>query len=229
MTEAKWLAYKNATPMLESLRGKATGRKLRLFACACCREHWPETPDPTLLRAYFVAERHADGEASEQERDELFHQTARASLDRYSYLRQTEIHEVACCDTRLRFSMLVGFAVGSQAGDLETHITSAYQRAAAQPPWGSSPPGHTNRTTYLRDIFGNPYRLITFSPSWRTDTAVSLARQMYDSRDFSASPILADALQDAGCDDIDILNHCREAGVTHVRGCWVVDHLLAKE
>jgi hypothetical protein len=80
----------------------------------------------------------------------------------------------------------------------------------------------------LRDIFGNPFRPVSFSPAWRTDTAVALARQMYESRDFGAMPILADALQDAGCDDADILEHCRGPG-PHVRGCWVVDLVLDKE
>jgi hypothetical protein len=80
----------------------------------------------------------------------------------------------------------------------------------------------------LHDIFGNPFRPATFAPAWRTDTAVSLARQMYDSRDFSAMPILADALQDAGCANVDILDHCRGSG-PHVRGCWVVDLVLGKE
>ncbi|VTR91873.1 Uncharacterized protein (Fragment) OS=uncultured bacterium PE=4 SV=1 [Gemmata massiliana] len=80
----------------------------------------------------------------------------------------------------------------------------------------------------LRDIFGNPFRPVTFSPSWRTSTAVTLAAQMYESRDFSAMPILADALQDAGCDSADVLDHCRGPG-PHVRGCWVVDLVLGKE
>ena len=80
----------------------------------------------------------------------------------------------------------------------------------------------------LREIIGNPFRPVTFSPQWLTDTAVSLARQMYDARDFSAMPILAYALQDAGCDSDDILNHCRQPG-EHVRGCWVVDLVLGKE
>jgi hypothetical protein len=80
----------------------------------------------------------------------------------------------------------------------------------------------------VRDIFGNPFRPIAFSPEWRTDTALALAKQMYDSRVFSAMPILADALQDAGCDNDDILNHCRSEGL-HVRGCWVVDLVLDKE
>jgi hypothetical protein len=87
----------------------------------------------------------------------------------------------------------------------------------------------TAHCNIIRDIFGNPFRPITFSPSWRTDTAVSLARQMYESREFSAMPILADALQDAGCDNEDVLNHCRDANQVHVRGCWVVDLVLRKE
>ena len=80
----------------------------------------------------------------------------------------------------------------------------------------------------VRDIFGDPFRPVNFSPSWRTDTAVALARQMYESRDFGAMPILADALQDAGCASADILSHCRGPG-PHVRGCWVVDLLLGQE
>lgn len=79
----------------------------------------------------------------------------------------------------------------------------------------------------FRDIFGNPFHPAMFSTQWRTDTALTLARQMYDSRDFSAMPILADALQDAACENDDILNHCRSGGV-HVRGCWVVDLVIDK-
>jgi hypothetical protein len=79
----------------------------------------------------------------------------------------------------------------------------------------------------LRDIFGNPFRPATLDPAWRTPTVVALAGQMYESRDFTAMPILADALQDAGCDNEDVLDHCRGPG-PHVRGCWVVDLVLGK-
>jgi hypothetical protein len=79
----------------------------------------------------------------------------------------------------------------------------------------------------FREVAG-PDAPVAFSPSWRTDTAVLLARQMYESRDFSAMPILADALQDAGCDNDTILSHCRDTNQVHVRGCWVVDLVLGK-
>ncbi len=68
---------------------------------------------------------------------------------------------------------------------------------------------------------------MAFDPAWRTDAAVGVAAQMYGRRDFAAMPVLADALEDAGCDDEDILGHCRGPGV-HVRGCWVVDLVLGK-
>ncbi|MBA4067952.1 MAG: hypothetical protein C0501_30465 [Isosphaera sp.] len=80
----------------------------------------------------------------------------------------------------------------------------------------------------FREIFGNPFRPVSSAPEWRTSTAVALASQMYEVRDFAAMPILADALQDAGCENDDVLAHCRDENATHVRGCWVVDLVLGK-
>ncbi|MBY0458027.1 MAG: hypothetical protein K2V38_11860 [Gemmataceae bacterium] len=79
----------------------------------------------------------------------------------------------------------------------------------------------------MNDIFGNPFRPVAVAPELLTDTVVAFAREMYESRDFSAMPILADALQDAGCDSDDILSRCRGQS-ENVRGCWVVDRLLGK-
>jgi hypothetical protein len=80
----------------------------------------------------------------------------------------------------------------------------------------------------LRDLFGNPYRPVKFKSAWRSPTVVALARELYESRDFSAMPVLGDALEDAGCDYADVLAHCRGPTTFHVRGCWVVDLLLEK-
>src|SRR5207244_889434 len=79
-----------------------------------------------------------------------------------------------------------------------------------------------------RCIFGNPFRPVTVNPEWLTSTVIELARGIYDERAFDRLPILGDALQDAGCDNEDVLNHCRGDG-PHARGCWVVDLVLGKE
>ena len=86
----------------------------------------------------------------------------------------------------------------------------------------------TAAANLLRDIFGNPFHPISFSPEWRTSDVVSIAQSMYETRDFSPMAILADALQDAGCDHECILAHCHDANGVHVRGCWVVDLVLGK-
>jgi hypothetical protein len=80
--------------------------------------------------------------------------------------------------------------------------------------------GVTSRTTDIPEV--------PFDPSWRTPDVALLAQRIYDQHDFSAMPILADALQDAGCDSDDVLNHCRGPG-PHVRGCWVCDLVLGKQ
>jgi len=84
----------------------------------------------------------------------------------------------------------------------------------------------------LRDLFGpllfHTLMLNSAWLTWHSGLLVSMARRMYDSRDFSDMPVLADALEEAGCQDQDILRHCRSGG-EHVRGCWVVDLLLGKE
>jgi hypothetical protein len=88
---------------------------------------------------------------------------------------------------------------------------------------------------FVREIMGNPFRPVTLDPAWQTSTVVALARAAYDNRSVPAGTleparlgVLADALEEAGCDNNDILNHCRKPGV-HVPGCWVVDLLLGKE
>ncbi|MBA4191444.1 MAG: hypothetical protein C0467_25985 [Planctomycetaceae bacterium] len=81
---------------------------------------------------------------------------------------------------------------------------------------------------FLRDIFGNPFRQVAVNPFWLTSTVVALAEHIYQERAFDQMPILADALQDAGCDNEEILNHCRQSG-EHVRGCWLIDILTRRK
>ena len=88
-------------------------------------------------------------------------------------------------------------------------------------------PPHHYGLELLLEVVGNPFRPVNYDPSWRTPTVLALAQGIYEEGAFDRMPILADALQDGGCDNIDILDHCRGPG-PHVRGCWVVDLLLGK-
>ncbi|MBA4191722.1 MAG: hypothetical protein C0467_27395 [Planctomycetaceae bacterium] len=83
--------------------------------------------------------------------------------------------------------------------------------------------------TLVWEIFGNPFDPVAANPIWLTSDVVALAIGIYNDRAFDRMPILADALQDAGCENDDILNHLRDATATHVRGCWALDLVLGKE
>jgi hypothetical protein len=89
----------------------------------------------------------------------------------------------------------------------------------------------TAQCALLRDIMGNPFQPVTPNPAWpawNDRTILRLTEGIYADRAFDRLPILADALEEAGCTDEAILSHCRGPG-PHVRGCWVVDLVLGKE
>ncbi len=194
--------------------------KLRALTCACARRVLAvagPAVHPRYLDVVDVAERYAGGTAA---RAEL--------LAARKVLRQAVQEQRA---TTAQYRNLVASVVAELTKDTVEGFEYMMQRAEATL---KKAPGIKIRTekvllsAYVRDVFGNPFRPVTFSPSWRTDTAVSLARTMFESREFGAMPVLADALQDAGCDSADVLDHCRDATQPHVRGCWVVDLVLGK-
>jgi hypothetical protein len=205
MTEAEWMTTDDPLSMLEFLRGRRIGRHRRLFACACCRLIWDRLPSDAWRRAVEVAERFADGEASNEERSTAY---------RVAY---------GCAGGPFTPSA-AGFACYADA-------SYANARAAAAHVAFLDPSLLPRQAALLRELFGNPFRRRTINHSWIAwnDSAIrSMAQAIYDERAFDRLPILADALEDAGCDDADILAHCRSGG-EHVRGCWVVDLLLGKE
>ena len=107
-------------------------------------------------------------------------------------------------------------ALSFERGDLSQPVLDHYYRESA------------NQTDILRDIFGNPFRPLSVNPTWRTFTVQQLADAIYQEQAFDRLPILADALEDAGCDNAELLTHLRQPG-EHVRGCWALDLVLGKE
>jgi hypothetical protein len=78
----------------------------------------------------------------------------------------------------------------------------------------------------VHEIFGNPFRPVAVEPAWRTTDVMLLARAIYAEKAFDRMPILGDALQEAGCENSAVLEHCRDTRLVHLRGCWLVDLLL---
>jgi hypothetical protein len=109
----------------------------------------------------------------------------------------------------------------AKAAAFEHALHAEYDAKIAKAEWAA-------QACFVRDIFGNPFRKVKVKRVWLTGNVVALAQTIYDDRFFDRLPILADALEDAGCDNADFLNHCRQPG-EHVRGCWVVDLVLEKD
>jgi hypothetical protein len=197
MTEAEWLTSADSRALLDSL-ANADPRKLRQFACECWHRARPQSRGTDLVVVY---QRYLDGEATPTDWFEAY--SGFECKGAIQDLIAPEPFEAARRMTGFSWGMRGSF-VGSPLGPVDRPEEAAL----------------------LRDIFGNPFRPVEFDPEWQTDTAVTLAQLMCDSREFSAMPILADALQDAGCDSDELLNHLRDTSLTHVRGCWVFDLVL---
>jgi hypothetical protein len=238
MTEAEWLASTSPIEMLEFLGRSPTDRQWRRFGYCCCDGIRPLLTDERSRHAIDVADSFADGFAS---KDEL-ETTRRGAREAVRYVAGLSYPSSYARNVAKRaaeaVAELVGKSVFKVAGSISTAVIEAASVAAglegakrgvyASFCSAKQQSLRTEHTRFLHNIFGNPFRPVAFDAAWRTSTAVMLARGMYESRDFSPMPILADALQDAGCDSADILNHCRDPRATHVRGCWVVDLTLGK-
>jgi hypothetical protein len=218
MTEEEWLVSStNPAVMLDQLQSQSmpkrpSNRKLRLIAVACSQRIKilaKETDQQIITEALVVAERFAEGNATEAELTSIFQLLNSAGKWETNIVLKTFDRDAV----RVARNALVSVGNFAKRSLKDKGVKRIELVAQAH---------------LIRCVFGNPFRPITLNPSWRTSTVTALARQVYDSRDFSAMPILADALQDAGCDNAAILEHCRGTG-THARGCWVLDLLLAKE
>ena len=214
MTETEWLAAVESEPMLKVLRGSASERRLRLFASASFRRLKELLPDPRQHLGIDVLEQLAEGKTTWTECRAVI-AGVRNAMPRNDQIPMpipfNDPYFISLMLYREFCSRTIGIHASTATGGLVDGAREQYEQARL-----------------IRDIFGNPFRPVTLNPSWLTSTVVALTNGIYEERAYDRMPILADALQDAGCDNEDVLSHCRESG-KHWRGCWCVDLILNKK
>ena len=247
MTPKGWDGCDSPEKMLASLPGKAGERKLRLWACACCRRVGHLLPEPGW-RAVEVAERLADGKAT----------AAEVSAARVAVRTAARRTPVATLGWYALFAAQVAVGArltdrhplpGGPAEHAARHCVTAaadwayFNAPPSSTPWGRGA-GYGNtmaaesaaQAALLRDIFGNPFRPVAGDPAWPAwhGAVGQLARSVYEGRDLPGGhldaarlAVLADMLEEAGATDPQLLGHLRSPG-PHTRGCFAVDLLLGR-
>jgi hypothetical protein len=236
MTEADWNRSTDPAAMLAFLgdSGNLTERTARLFAAACCRRILPPLAEDECRQAVEVAERHAEGQVPlEPDLREACQQAIRvchALRDKTKKLAvEAAAHAARCWDlfSRSPGQLTAQYVAGSavEAAGVVTPESPAKEKEA--------------QAALIRDIFGPlPFRAVSILPSvrtWQDATLVRLAQASYECRRLPAGTleperlaVLADAFEEAGCNGGEILAHLRSPG-PHVRGCFVLDLILAKD
>jgi hypothetical protein len=206
--EADWLDWVDPRPMLRFLRLRASDRKLRLFACACCRLVWDRLPGDHVRRAVELGERYAEALVVESEMKPARREFNKAIAGARGV--NARLAQAVAELLRARFSPAL-VAERARTG-----------REAFLLQW--------RQCDLLRDLF-RPFRRVGGEPSWlppEDGPVLRTALAIYEQRRWQDMPLLADILAEAGCADDEVLSHCRGPG-PHVRGCWVLDELLGRE
>jgi hypothetical protein len=213
MTEQEWVDSTDPVPMLIHLgRRTRKSRKGRLFSVACCRRIWHLMIAPQSQEAVMLSEQYADRLVKKETLGNAAAKAWRAVREMVS--SQASPSHAQAADAAWRTAGLNYVWMGSG---------SARQAVKSRPEEGAI------QASLLRCIFGNPFRPVSLAPAWVTPAMLNLAQAAYDNRllpsgllDNTRLAVLADALEEGGCDNPDLLSHLRGPG-PHVRGCWVLD------
>ena len=228
MTESDWTNTADAKRMLEHLfpmRGFHSTlempRRLRLYYVGCARRRYGRL-DAFQRGLLEAAEHWADGTPTAEFRQALFEMgesgtRSRGGEDEIRLLgelldRDPNVWEGSNRALRHEERLRHGWLLFQSLHDMMPAHTQIH------------PSLHS--ADLIREMFDNPLRPVTWSNEWRTADSVGIARRMYGANRFDAMGELADALEEAGCQDAAVLLHCREEYAEHYRGCWVVDELL---
>jgi hypothetical protein len=231
MTAAEWDTAEIPSRMLRAYPAPWDRRKVRLFWAACHRRSFFSGADAQVRLLAALIENDPDGHgprlAAEVEAARRRLQSVGTPIDHPEYESLSLFHTSPPAALGALLARLAARAVDRSAWRFEFDPRDEHARH------GREADEQKRQCDLIREVFGNPFRPVDFAP-WRTATAVAMARDLYDHREYSGMPILADALQDAGCEDEHVLSHCRDAGggspdgTGHVRGCWVLDGLLGQ-
>jgi hypothetical protein len=230
--------------------GRFSQRKVRLVSIAACRRVAHLLPNAGYAAVIEWAEQYSDGLADRGAFLSHSRRLAGATRKRHPAATDAAIRAVLSLGPEsapdaatLQAVDARGFEAMAGAGCVSPTLTHAGASRVIQDAWGSVTHAVFDRACeaeelaladLVREVFGNPFRPVAISPAWRTPQVVALAQAAYDQRELPAGTldparmaVLADALEEAGCDNADILSHLRGPG-PHVRGCWAVDLLLGK-
>jgi hypothetical protein len=225
MTEDGWLACTEPHGLLHLLRGK---RKSRLFAAACCRRLFPLLPNWPARGIVEAAERFADGQIGRRRLRAIWSDYFQQVVPRVGPEGHANVALV---------NLMLNYCLIHRPKRTLMDAAAKAMSASGGPWWDFRQRGKAKaaeraaQCDLLRDLTGNPFRDNVLEPGWLMwggGTVVRLAEAIYAERRFRDMPELADALEEAGCADQDILRHCREQGAVHARGCWLLDLLLDK-
>jgi hypothetical protein len=229
VTETEWNSCNDPNAMLEYIQNRASERKLRLFGAACCRRVWRLMTDPRHRRAVEAAERLADGLITEERFKEI-HQPVMAMWAKLP----------SCQEDKWEPShYMTGAATHVGTGGGAEYAASFAARGLAYDADPDHGPGWTAvrqaeariHCELIRDLFGSPNAPYQFEADWLAGDGRSVAAragEIYRDGDFDSLSSLADELEQAGCRDRVVLEHCRRPE-PHTRGCWVIDALMGRE
>lgn len=221
MTEEEWLSSTDPEGMYAVVSqgpfraewpdAQRTARKRALFGAACCRLVWPLiVVDERCRKSVELLERQFDEPISVEQTEEITWGAKMAA----------EHPEDGTPELQMLAADLV-YGAGHPGTDIAYLLRGLSD-------WGDPHERAARIADIMRDILGNPFRPVSLDHCWQTPTVLSLAQGIYTDSAFDRLPILADALEEASCDNSELLNHCRSETV-HMRGCWVIDLLLGKE
>ncbi|MGF1581070.1 MAG: hypothetical protein ACFCD0_17025 [Gemmataceae bacterium] len=246
MSSEHWSLCGDPNEMLRELKDYPSPRPFWLFSIECCRRIWHMLPEEPSRQAVEMAQLWVDSKASRKEVERAYLEAFETSLNYERFADQelrvhgyyydakttSEIAARRCAANVAKLSIDV-HAIWNIAYDAATaaareSIPDSARRATQSRVWNSARDLElANQCDIIRDIFEYPFEQVRFDPQWKSEDVHRIAELISEKNNFSQLPILADALEEAGCDEELILHHCRE-GLGHVRGCWVVDLILAK-